>query len=301
MSQDKKDNNLKDTRDKRKRVERIKNGIIIAIFVSIIVSLIAIIGLIISIVNMIGLSSRIEDLEKTQVNNTQPASTAKQENNTDTSNIIQPDSGEVPSVYLTFDDGPSTNTESILNTLAKYNVKATFFLVAKEDDASKDLIKRMSNEGHSIGVHSYSNKYSEIYSSIDSFKNDVDSMRSYLESIIGYKPTLYRFPGGSGNKVTNVDIKECISYLDSLDMKYFDWNVSSGDAASNAYTSDELVENVMKDVVKYKTSVVLLHDADNKGTTAEALPSLIEALQAANVNLLPITDATPLVQHVKAK
>ena len=205
------------------------------------------------------------------------------------------------SVYLTFDDGPSDNTDSILDTLSRYNVKATFFLVAKEDQASKDKIKRIANEGHSVGVHSYSHKYSEIYSSIDAFKNDVSSMVNYLEPIIGYKPKLYRFPGGSSNKVTNVDIQDCISYINSQGMKYYDWNVSSGDAVSNAYTADELVENVMKDVLKYKTSVVLLHDANAKGTTAEALPRLIETLQAANVNILPITDSTPLVQHVEAK
>ena len=101
--------------------------------------------------------------------------------------------------------------------------------------------------------------------------------------------------------MTNVDIRECIDYLNSQGINYYDWNVSSGDAVSNAYTADELVENVMKDVLKYKTSVVLLHDANAKGTTAEALPRLIEALQASNVSLLPITDDTPPVQHVKAK
>ena len=300
MSQDSKENNLKDTRDRRKRVERIKNGIIAAIFASIIVSVIAIIGLIISIVNMIGLNSRIEKLEESG-GGTVASTDNTLINNTDNSNIIQPDSEEAANVYLTFDDGPSSNTDAILDTLAQYNVKATFFLVANEDGASKDKIKRMFNEGHSIGIHSYSHKYSDIYASLDAFKDDVDSMRDYLEGIIGYKPDLYRFPGGSGNKVTNVDIRECISYLNSEGIRYYDWNVSSGDAATNAYTSDELVENVMKDVLKYKTSVVLLHDADGKGATAEALPALIETLQASGVKLLPIVDDTPLIQHVKAQ
>ena len=216
-------------------------------------------------------------------------------------NLKAPDSNERTNVYLTFDDGPSDNTDAILDILKNYNVKATFFLVEKDDTAAQDKIKRIASEGHSIGVHSYSHKYSEVYASLDSFKKDVDSMRDYLEPIIGYKPSIYRFLGGSGNKVTNVDIRECIDYLDSQGIKYYDWNVSSGDAVSNAYTADELVENVMKDVLKYKTSVVLLHDANAKGTTLEALPGLIEALQASNVNLLPITDDTPPVQHVKTK
>ena len=289
--------NLKNTRDKRKRVNRIKYGIIITVTVSILVALISVICLIVAVVK---LNSRVDRIEEGSSTKTASNDISNVNANAQ-SNVIAPDGTDKTNVYLTFDDGPSDNTDSILDTLSRYNVKATFFLVAKEDQASKDKIKRIANEGHSVGVHSYSHKYSEIYSSIDAFKNDVSSMVNYLEPIIGYKPKLYRFPGGSSNKVTNVDIQDCISYINSQGMKYYDWNVSSGDAVSNAYTADELVENVMKDVLKYKTSVVLLHDANAKGTTAEALPRLIETLQAANVNILPITDSTPLVQHVEAK
>lgn len=292
------DSNLSDTRDKRKRVQRIKNGIIIAIFVSIIVSFIAIIGLIIAIVNIVGLSNRINTLE----NGEKLSSISSLYNNDDDdSNIILPGSDDVAQVYLTFDDGPSNNTDDILNILDKYNIKATFFLVANEDESAKEKIKKIADHGHSIGMHSYSNRYSEIYASLDSFKYDVDMIRDYLSAIIGYEPNLYRFPGGSGNKVTNVNIRECIEYLDSQDIRYYDWNVSGADATSNAYTSDELVENVMKDVLKYKTSVVLLHDQDNKGATVDALTPLIESLQEANVELLPIIDSTPLVQQVRLK
>lgn len=289
--------NLKNTRDKRKRVNRIKYGIIITVTVSILVAIISVICLIVAVVK---LNSRVDKIEEGSSTKTASNDISNVNANAQ-SNVIAPDGTDKTNVYLTFDDGPSDNTDSILDTLSRYNVKATFFLVAKEDQASKDKIKRIANEGHSVGVHSYSHKYSEIYSSIDAFKNDVSSMVNYLEPNIGYKPKLYRFPGGSSNKVTNVDIQDCISYINSQGMKYYDWNVSSGDAVSNAYTADELVENVMKDVLKYKTSVVLLHDANAKGTTAEALPRLIETLQAANVNILPITDSTPLVQHVEAK
>lgn len=77
-----------------------------------------------------------------------------------------------------------------------------------------------------------------------------------------------------------------------------DWNVSSGDATSHAFTADELVENVMSDVVKYKTSVVLLHDATAKTTTVQALPAMIEALQQSGAMLLPIDEDTTVIQHV---
>ena len=294
MDTDKKEN-LKNTRDRRKRINRIKVGITLTITGSILISLIAIVCLIVSVVK---LNNRLDEMEEGGT-----SSSVKEviTSNDSSDNIKSPESNEKTNVYLTFDDGPSDNTDSILDTLGRYNVKATFFLVQKDDAAMKDKIKRIASEGHSIGVHSYSHKYSEVYASLDSFKKDVESMRDFLEPLIGYKTKLYRFPGGSGNKVTNVDIRECIDYLNSQGINYYDWNVSSGDAVSNAYTADELVENVMKDVLKYKTSVVLLHDANAKGTTAEALPRLIEALQASNVSLLPITDDTPPVQHVKAK
>ena len=84
-------------------------------------------------------------------------------------------------------------------------------------------------------------------------------------------------------------------------MTYFDWNVSSGDATSQAYTADELVDNVMSDVVKYKTSVVLRHDSNTKGTTVDALGPMIEALQGMGVQILPIDANTTLVQHVTAQ
>ena len=89
-----------------------------------------------------------------------------------------------------------------------------------------------------------------------------------------------------------------IKFLNENGIVYYDWNVASGDATSQAFTADELVDNVMSDVVKYKTSVVLLHDQSNKTTTVEALPRLIEALNEAGAMILPITDDTTIIQHV---
>ena len=92
---------------------------------------------------------------------------------------------------------------------------------------------------------------------------------------------------------------EFIQYLDSQNVVYYDWNVSSGDATSQAYSSEDIVANVTSNVVKYKTSVVLLHDADDKSTTVEALAPLIEALQAMNAQILPIDEDTTVIQAVQ--
>ena len=203
-------------------------------------------------------------------------------------------------VYLTFDDGPSDNTAAILDTLAKYNVKATFFVVGKTDDQSKEMYQRIVNEGHTLGMHSYSHKYSVVYDSLDAFETDFNQLQSYLYDITGQECRLYRFPGGSSNQVSNTDMSEFIRFLNEEGVSYFDWNVSSGDATSQAYTADELLNNVLTDVPKYKTSVVLMHDSNTKSTTVEALGPMIEALQGMGAQILPIDENTTLVQHIKA-
>ena len=203
-------------------------------------------------------------------------------------------------VYLTFDDGPSDNTSAILDTLAKCNVKATFFVVGKTDDQSKEMYQRIVNEGHTLGMHSYSHKYSVVYDSLDAFETDFNQLQSYLYDITGQECRLYRFPGGSSNLISNVPMDYFIHYLNTQGIIYYDWNVSAGDGASTAYTSEEIVENVTDDVVKYKTSVVLLHDGTDKSATVEALGPLIEALEGMGAQILPIDEDTQVIQYVKA-
>ncbi len=208
--------------------------------------------------------------------------------------------GDAHKVYLTFDDGPSTSTSQILDTLQKYNIKATFFVVGKRDDASKELYKRIVREGHTLAMHSYSHKYSTLYSSVESFEEDFSEIQNYLYEVTGEECLFYRFPGGSSNQVSSVDMKEFIRSLNGRGITYFDWNVASGDATAQAYTPEKLVENVMTDVVKYKTSIVLMHDAETKVSTVKALGPMIEALQGMGAEILPIDESTTVVQHIAA-
>ena len=202
-------------------------------------------------------------------------------------------------VYLTFDDGPSDNTSAILDTLAKYNVKATFFVVGKTDDQSKEMYQRIVNEGHTLGMHSYSHKYSVVYDSLDAFETDFNQLQSYLYDITGQECRLYRFPGGSSNEISNVNMAEFVRILNEKGITYFDWNVSAGDTSSD-YTVDDVVTNVTEGVKRYKTSVVLLHDGDDKSTTVEALESLIQKLQQMKAEILPIDENTKVIQYIKA-
>ncbi len=201
-------------------------------------------------------------------------------------------------VYLTFDDGPSTNTDEILDVLAKYDVKATFFVCGKPNAKYTEAYKRIVKEGHTLGMHSYSHKYSEIYSSLDSFKEDLDKLRIFLYETTGVWSYLYRFPGGSSNSVSEVNIDELVDYLDAAGVVFFDWNVSAGDDRAGA-NKDVIYNNIVSNVPRFKHCVVLMHDAADKKSTVEALPDIIEAIQAMDDTVIvPITDDTLPVQHI---
>lgn len=206
--------------------------------------------------------------------------------------------GDTKRVYLTFDDGPSGNTEEILKVLDDYGVKATFFVIGRPDEVSRERMRRIVEDGHTIAMHSYTHSYTGIYSSLDSFKSDVESVKNVIKDATGVDTLIYRFPGGSSNGIAQGKISQFITYLNDNDIMYMDWNVSSGDAVSPSLSVDAIVENVMKDVVKYKSSVVLMHDSDSKATTVEALPLLIERLRAEGCILLPISKDTTRIQHV---
>lgn len=209
--------------------------------------------------------------------------------------------GTVRKVYLTFDDGPSSNTGRILDILAEYDVKATFFVVGKEEEKYQELYKRIVDEGHTLGMHSYSHKYDEIYQSVDSFAQDLSKLQEFLYETTDVWCRYCRFPGGSSNTVSRVDMYDLITYLNEQDITYFDWNVSSGDA-SNSYISEEaIINNCMLTLPQYQESIILMHDASNKNTTVEALPALIEQIQAMDDTVIvPITEDTEPIQHISS-
>lgn len=206
---------------------------------------------------------------------------------------------DVRSVYLTFDDGPSDNTARILDILAEYEVKATFFVVGKEGEKYQPLYNRIVKEGHTLGMHSYSHKYDEIYQSVDTYAQDLDKLRGFLYRTTGELCRFCRFPGGSSNTVSSVDMHELISYLDEHEISYFDWNVSSGDAASAYISPEDIVKNCTEQLTSYHEAIILLHDASNKDSTVEALPELIETIQAMDkTRIVPITEDTEPIHHI---
>lgn len=317
-------NGLKKERDRRRRIARIRKAILFTIAVWLFLSMGICTGLLFKVhtlevkldylLDNFTVSGQIEeelkntgakadesayfDLEKT----TEPVElkedyiVAQAVNQKE--NMAGPD--DIHKVYLTFDDGPSSNTAQILDVLKEYGVKATFFVIGKEDEESKGLYRRIVAEGHTLAMHSFTHKYNTLYSSMEAFEDDFSRIQNYLYEVTGQECLFYRFPGGSSNHVSNKNMKEFISYLNDQQITYFDWNVSSGDATSQAYKPEELVENVMSDVVKYKTSVVLMHDSVTKTSTVKALKPMIEALNDMGAELLPIDENTTVVQHIAA-
>ena len=200
-------------------------------------------------------------------------------------------------VYLTFDDGPSANTDRILDILNQYGVKATFFVVAK--DGYTDQYRRIVEDGHTLAMHSYSHKYSEIYASLDAYKEDLTKLHDFLYELTGEDCNIVRFPGGSSNTISHVDMWELIEYLNKTDMVYYDWNVSSGDASGGRKSIDQIKKNVLDNIDQFSNAVVLFHDASGKDSAVDALPAIIEEiLESDNTVLLPISDDTVRVQHL---
>ena len=196
-------------------------------------------------------------------------------------------------VYLTFDDGPSVQTGKVLDILKQYKVKATFFVVGREDAKSIALYQRIVDEGHTLAMHSYSHDYAKLYVSLDSFQGDLHRLQNLLFDKTGVWCKYYRFPGGSSNTASKVSMKDLEAYLDREGIAYFDWNVYGGDGIS----AEVIVKNVTANVDKYKESVILLHDAADKRATVSALPGIIEYLQSQkDTEILPITEKScPLI------
>ncbi len=302
--------------ERRKRVNRIKNGIVWTIAIWMIFSLLAIIILSVQVYKLGQRLSFLEDAQQTVVTPSGDGETEKdteaedssKENREDlfaqvTTGIDTPENlageGDVREVYLTFNCEPGSNTNAILDILARYQVKASFFVVGSEEEADKAIYKRIVDEGHTLGMHSYSNQYSLIYSSTEEFIQDFEKLSDYLFEVTGVRSRFYRFPGGSGNQISDVNMVKFAYELNQRQITYFDWNVSAGDTTWG-YTKEEVVANVLNGVSGYKTSVVLLHDGDNKSATVEALGSLIEALQAQGMLVQPIDEDTKVIQYIHA-
>ncbi len=201
---------------------------------------------------------------------------------------------EPRTVYLTFDDGPSNRTAEILDILKEQDVQATFFIVGREGARHKDLMKRIVEEGHTIGVHTYSHAYSEIYASVEGYLEDFAKTYYLIYETTGIKPDVYRFPGGSINSYTAWIYEEIIAEMTRRGFTYYDWNASSGDAAPGANTAAVLSNTIQSSKGKDRI-ILLMHDSMGKSYTVSALPDIIEHYRTQGFKFDHITNSvTPI-------
>lgn len=225
----------------------------------------------------------------------------KEEEETEEKEVEEETELQSRKVYLTFDDGPSIYTEEILDILKRYHVKATFFVTGMNLPKYDESLKQILEEGHSLGIHTYSHVYKDIYESLEAFQNDYNEMKEYIYQCTGAETKLYRFPGGSGNKIVEDEIRlEILDWLEEEEIVYYDWNVSGGDAENQVLSAEEIAENCIEGVKKCNTAIVLLHDAGGKKSTVEALPLIIEGINRLDDTiLLPMDTETVKLQQVK--
>ena len=182
-------------------------------------------------------------------------------------------------VYLTFDDGPSQNTDRILKILKKYNAKATFFVTGCHQEYNQYIIEAYK-QGHTIGLHSYLHEYQDIYSSKDAYFKDLKKIKQMVKQLIGIQVHYIRFPGGSSNRISKNYCHGIMSQLTREVIKqgyqYYDWNGSSGDGSVR--TTEELVAQATS--FDSNNIILLCHDSHGKQTTVEALPQIVEHYQS---------------------
>ena len=198
-------------------------------------------------------------------------------------------------IYLTFDDGPGPHTARLLDILAKYNVKATFF-VTGVNPAYDPMITRAYKEGHSIGLHTYTHRYQTVYASKEAYYQDLNLISNKVKNLTGVETKLIRFPGGSSNTVSN-RVPGLMTYLardvEARGYKYFDWNITSGDAGET--TSTQVVANNVIRNLRNDYSIVLQHDS--QGFSVNAVETIIQYGLSHGYTFAPLTMSSPTAHH----
>ena len=206
---------------------------------------------------------------------------------------------EIDRKTISLDYGPSSSiTPKILDVLKQKNVKATFFIL-NYNATGEALVKREVAEGHTVAIHGYSHDYNTIYQSEDAYMNNITKLQEKIKASTGYNATITRFPGGSSNTVSRYNpgiMTRLCKLVLSKGYKYFDWNVSSGDAG-DVNTSQAVYNNVTKGLSKSRSNVVLMHDFSGNTKTLNALPSIIDYAVQNGYTFSKITENTPMVTH----
>ena len=197
-------------------------------------------------------------------------------------------SADVKRAFLTFDDGPSSNTSQILDILNERGIKATFFVLGSNVEKNPEMVKRMYDEGHFIANHGYSHVYETIYQSPQAVLDEYNRCNQVVRDAIGeqeYNSHLFRFPGGLvGGKYADIK-NQANDLLLQNDIVHVDWNALNGDSETTSPTIEYEVQRIQETVGDKQSVVILMHDAQAKIVTVEALPTIIDYLKGQGYEL----------------
>ena len=195
--------------------------------------------------------------------------------------------------YLTFDDGPDDkNTPMILDILKNYGIHATFYVCGNMIEAYPQVLRRIYEEGHAIGNHSYNHRYKELYPSTDNFLKQISDTDEIIKSVIGVRPLIIRTPGGRVGMWTP-DYEPLMTACGYVE---HDWNVSVEDATSKKPTPQEMIHFVDEQTnkpLKDDVAIILMHSNKGKENTAAALPGIIKVLVDKGYTFGVVTPMTP--------
>ena len=199
--------------------------------------------------------------------------------------------------YLTFDDGPSRLTPELLNTLDANHVTATFFVIGLHARQYPGSLKKIVSYGNVIGVHSWTHDYAYIYKSTANFLADFNKLKDYIHKETGITPNVCRFPGGTNNTVyrhysKGHIMREIVQLVDGMGFKYYDWNVSSAEAANPPPSTDTIIKTVVSQCRNKQTAVILFHDTDNQGYV-DAIPGVIAELRSMGFTFQTLSPDNP--------
>lgn len=209
--------------------------------------------------------------------------------------VMQPRSyvhPQVPTVYLTFDDGPSLLTEEVLDILKEEEVSATFFVLGQAVEAHSNIVQRIVEEGHAIGNHTYNHKYEELYQNFTDYWQQVQQTEQILQMVGGITTKLVRTPGGSHGHFDPF----YFYFMDQAGYQIYDWNVDSGDAKRLGVTAEEMVENVKNTPLRHEMHV-LMHDSQHHEETVKALPEIIAYYKSQGYQFAVLNEEIEPVVH----
>ena len=200
--------------------------------------------------------------------------------------------------YLTFDDGPSEHTEEILKVLSERGAVGTFFVI---NNQYIDKAAAIQKQGSALAMHTATHDYKTIYSSVDAYFTDLYMIESKIYEVAGVKPKIMRLPGGSSNTISKQYasgvVTQIVERLNTEGYIYFDWNVDSTDASAESVPAATLLEKIKAACTDKPVVNILMHDTDQKKTTLEALPLIIDYLRSEGYQFMTLSPTSTVIHH----